>query len=152
MDRGKLAAMLYALSGLAAVVISIVAEPRLALPRSVAKPAGMLVFALGMALFAWAVVHLREVFLGTVEPVSERLVTGGPYRWVRHPLYLSMLVMASGLALALRSQWGLACVVLLFAPTGVWRARLEEKALSAKFGQQWVDYASRTRFLLPMLW
>jgi protein-S-isoprenylcysteine O-methyltransferase Ste14 len=63
-----------------------------------------------------------------------------------------MVVSALGLALALRSPWGLIGVFLLFAPAGAYRAMLEDKALAQQFGPQWSQYADRTFFMFPPLW
>ena len=76
----------------------------------------------------------------------ERLVTDGPYRWVRHPLYLSMVVILVGAGIALGGLWGIVKTFLLFLPVLVYRARLEEGALPGKFGQEWDEYFRQTLF------
>ena len=79
MKRGNLAALLHVLSFLVVLGVSVLTEPRLPIPKSVAKPLGLLTFLLGMAVFVWALVYLKGAFFGNVEPVSNRLVESGPY-------------------------------------------------------------------------
>ena len=152
MKKDTQAASLFVLASMLVIGIAWGTQASLPISREAGKSLGMGVFLLGMVLFTWAVTCLQEGFLGKVAPASNRLVTTGPYRWVRHPLYLSMIVALLGLALAFRSLWGIAGVLALFVPAVVYRARLEEQALGTQFGEDWHAYARRTAFLLPMLW
>jgi len=84
----------------------------------------------------------------TVPP--ERLVTGGPYRYCRNPMYLGHLVFLAGLALALRSWLGAA----VFAVHLVWfdrRVRDDESRLTALFGEPYRNYLSRVKRWIPGL-
>ena len=77
----------------------------LSAPTPASLVSGLPVSVLGLVLRAWAAGHLAK---------NEQLATGGPYAWVRNPLYLGTLVVAAGLSIAARS-YGLA---VLFAATG----------------------------------
>lgn len=79
------------------------------------------------------------------------LVTTGPYRLVRHPIYLGFVLLALGQALAF-SSW-LACLVLLvgIVPTFAWRARAEEALLSRTFGERYALYRRQTKMIIPHL-
>jgi protein-S-isoprenylcysteine O-methyltransferase Ste14 len=80
----------------------------------------------------------------------ERLVTGGPYRLCRNPMYLGHLIFLAGLALALRSWLGAAVFVL----HAVWfdrRARSDEARLVVLFGEPYRDYAARVKRWIPGL-
>jgi protein-S-isoprenylcysteine O-methyltransferase Ste14 len=63
------------------------------------------------------------------------LVTTGPYRVVRHPIYLGLALLAMGEALAFGSWPALMIVLSGIVPTFAWRARAEEKLLSRTFGE-----------------
>jgi protein-S-isoprenylcysteine O-methyltransferase Ste14 len=106
----------------------------------------------GALLFVVSVVYLKRGFFGEVEPATDNLITTGPYRLVRHPLYLGMFLATVGLAVAFRSLWGLVIGLAVFVPLGLWRARLEEKALVQSFGPEWEDYAAETFFILPLVY
>jgi protein-S-isoprenylcysteine O-methyltransferase Ste14 len=152
MRKDRLVATLFVLSSLVAIGVAFWTRSSLPLSRWVGKPLGEFVFLVGMAVFIWAVVHLKGSFYGTIAPVTDEMVKSGPYRWVRHPLYLSMLITLLGIALAFRSLWGVVGVIAFFLPVVVYRARLEEEALARKFKQDWDDYTDRTSFLIPKCW
>jgi MFS family permease len=78
----------------------------------------------------------------------QRLVTAGPYRWVRNPMYLGHLIFLAGLALALGSWAGAA----VFAFHVVWfhrRVREDEARLDALFGEPYREYRARVRRWIP---
>jgi protein-S-isoprenylcysteine O-methyltransferase Ste14 len=77
------------------------------------------------------------------------LVTTGPYRFVRHPIYLGLALLAMGEALAF-SSWPAFMIVLFgIVPTFAWRARAEEKLLSCTFGERYAVYRQRTSMIIP---
>jgi len=151
MKRLEWAPLLHTLSSLLVIALSYWAGPRLAISRDAARSSGAGVFLVGMSLFAWTLTHLRRGFLGEIQPVTDYLVTTGPYRYVRHPLYLSMLIALTGIAILFRSVSGLASAFLLFLPAAACRAVLEERALADEFGADWDHYAVRASFMLPGL-
>ncbi|MGD1147329.1 MAG: isoprenylcysteine carboxylmethyltransferase family protein [Thermoanaerobaculaceae bacterium] len=78
-----------------------------------------------------------------------RLVTRGPYRWLRHPYFLGVLLMLVGAIVAMRSLPAL----VLFIPTlrvTLQRARREEHNLALRFGEAYEAYWSRVPFILPL--
>ncbi len=80
---------------------------------------------------------------------EHQLVTRGPFAIVRHPMYVGLIVAALG-ALLVYSTWTtlfFAC----FAPFVLVRARREEMALSAEFGEQWIEYCRRVPAFFPKL-
>src|SRR5262249_10903489 len=79
------------------------------------------------------------------------LVTTGPYRFVRHPIYLGLTLLAMGQALAFGSWPALTIVVCGIVPTFAWRAGAEEELLSRTFGERYTVYRQRTRMVIPYL-
>lgn len=77
------------------------------------------------------------------------LVSTGPYRWVRHPYYLAILLLLVGTLIALRS---VPAAVLLVPAVHLTlaRARAEEHNLEIRLGDEWREYARRVPFLLPL--
>ncbi len=92
---------------------------------------------------AWSFVPMADEGTG--------LVTTGPYRLVRHPIYLGLSMLAMGEALAFNS-WP-AFVILLsgIVPTFVWRACAEEKLLTRTFGERYAHYRKQTKIMIPYL-
>jgi protein-S-isoprenylcysteine O-methyltransferase Ste14 len=92
---------------------------------------------------AWSFVPKADQTVG--------LVTTGPYRLVRHPIYLGLALLATGQALAFGSWPALLIVPCWIVPTFIWRARAEEKLLSRTFGERYAVYRQRTRLIFPYL-
>lgn len=76
------------------------------------------------------------------------LVTQGPYRYVRHPLYTLGFTFFALIALATGLWWLLAWAIVAALALG-WRTRQEEANLAARFGDDYVRYARRTGRYLP---
>jgi len=99
----------------------------------------------GLMISLWALWHLRSSFSILAE--ARNPVTSGPYRFVRHPLYLGEALTMLGLCL-LMGTW---VALLLWAGVNAFqlvRARIEEEKLSREFPDYRI-YRSRTRFILP---
>jgi protein-S-isoprenylcysteine O-methyltransferase Ste14 len=78
------------------------------------------------------------------------LVTSGPYRFIRHPLYTFGTVFFVGMALA-SALWTWALALLPLWAMLLWRTPREEANLRARFGQAYADYQARTGRYLPRL-
>jgi len=76
-------------------------------------------------------------------------VRGGPFRWMRHPTYFSMILELLSAALLLQAPIALAVVTLLFVPALVERVRLEEAALVEKFSEAYRAYQRSTPAVIP---
>jgi len=104
-------------------------------------------------LFWWAISASRRARLRFAfdHENPHSLVTGGPYRYLRHPFYTSYLMFWSGWALASWSAWA-AIPVLAFVVIYVKAARKEEKQFSqTALAREYDAYRKRTGFLLPWL-
>jgi protein-S-isoprenylcysteine O-methyltransferase Ste14 len=79
------------------------------------------------------------------------VVSAGPYRWVRHPMYVGMMLMHLGAPLILGSLWALALTGVI-VPLVVWRTALEDRTLQREL-EGYREYASKTPYrLVPNLW
>ncbi len=111
---------------------------------------GLALMAAGIALREWAVLALGRHFSVVVAlEADHRLVTAGPYRWLRHPAYTGGLIATNGFALALGSWLSLIPIVAILLPAFAYRIRLEEQLLLAAFGDTYRTYMSRTWRLFP---
>lgn len=154
-DRGSLA-VLWITIGVALALAGIV--PSL-VPQANFRLGGwgaclvVLVFLLGLALRVRAIALLGRFF--TVDVAirrDHRLMTRGPYAWVRHPSYTGLLVMFAALGTLFEN--GASILVLLVLVTLALGRRIvvEEQALREAFGGEWVAYAARTRRLIPYVY
>ena len=141
----------YLMSGVIVIAVSFYVDVRYATYPEVSRVAGMGLVVLGLAGVFWSTLVARDAVLGEIEPRSEKLIQRGPFALVRHPMYLGFTIALSGIALSSRSWPGLICVLLLFVPSAILRARMEERALAARFGEEWQRYAAGVPFLLPGL-
>ena len=106
---------------------------------------GIALLVIGLALNIWSDQIFKKAKT-TVKPFerSSRLVTEGPYRFSRHPMYLGMVAILIGLGIALGSitPWA---VVPAFAFLAGKFIAIEEKAMEETFGQAYRDYRRRVR-------
>ncbi len=120
---------------------------------SVFQVVGMALWLTGGALSIWAMRTLGRFTRPEIEVVSDhRLVTEGPYRRVRHPLYTALLMMGAGVALFLLNAL-LAALAVLSCAISRRRASLEEELLSSEdgFGLAYQRYMEGTGRFLPLL-
>lgn len=118
---------------------------------SVPKGIGEAILVLGFVACGYVLLYLRKGFFGDTEPNLDHLVTEGPYRFCRHPLYLSFILIVLGIDLMLGSLIASAFTLLLSVPSAIYRARVEDELLKRKFGKQWENYAEEVGFLLPKI-
>ena len=82
---------------------------------------------------------------------DQKVVSTGPYAWVRHPMYTGALIMLLGMPVALGSWWGVA-VLLAMLPAFVWRVFDEERFLTENLNG-YAEYKQKVRFrLIPGIW
>ena len=91
----------------------------------------------------------RNVTETVLTKQHHELVTGGPYRWVRHPLYTTGLTLLFALGLMAGSWFVLLGTVIAFALLRLLVIPREEQALLAKFGERYQAYMLRTGRLVP---
>ena len=111
---------------------------------------GLVLLAAGLGFAVWARVHIGRNW-GT--PMSQKddaeLVTSGPYRLVRHPIYSGVLAAGVGTAVALSWAWliavGLAGVYFVYSAT------IEERNLTEQFPDTYPVYRRSTKMLVPFI-
>jgi protein-S-isoprenylcysteine O-methyltransferase Ste14 len=113
---------------------------------------GVALFGLGTLLRIWPVFVLGNRFSGLVAiQRGHTLVTTGPFRFVRNPSYLGLIIASAGWALAFRSAVGVLLTVVML-PALVARMHSEERLLGAHFGAKYEAYRARTWRLLPWIY
>jgi len=111
---------------------------------------GLVLLGLGLAFAIWARVHIgRNWGTPMTEKVEPELVTSGPYRLVRHPIYSGILLAGIGTAVALTWWW-----LPVFALAGiyfVYSATVEERYLTEQFPDSYPSYKRSTKMLVPFV-
>ena len=122
-------------------------------PPAALLAAGLVLMWGGLALRAWSIHHLGGLFraIVVIQP-GHRLVTDGPYRYLRHPSYSGALLAAVGFGVALGHWTSLLALLAGWAVGVVYRVRVEEAALRDAFGPEYEAYRAHTRRLVPLLY
>jgi protein-S-isoprenylcysteine O-methyltransferase Ste14 len=112
---------------------------------------GATVLALGAWLMCWSLLYLRSWRFRAQLDVGHELATGGPYAFVRHPIYAGMNLLAVGTAVWIPTPltWIAAGLMLLGSDL---RGRAEERVLSEAFGESYHVYCVRTKRFIPGLY
>jgi protein-S-isoprenylcysteine O-methyltransferase Ste14 len=135
------------------------AEFALRVPAA-ALPASPVLFGLslttlwcGMGLRWWSFRTLGRFFTFNVMTSPDQpVITTGPYRVLRHPSYTGLLLTLLGIGLAF-GNWLSLAGLMVFACIGMLnRIRVEESALSAALGEQYVAFARTRKRLIPYVW
>jgi|GEM_PF-4968728 len=101
------------------------------------KLAGMALMTVGLALAFWSLLQIR----------GHELALTGPYRYIRHPIYLACSMIAIGFFLAVLNLMALA--PLLIIPAQSRMADAEEEILVNRFGETYSEYQRTTGKMLP---
>jgi protein-S-isoprenylcysteine O-methyltransferase Ste14 len=114
---------------------------------------GLTLMAAGIALRVWAILVLGRFFQYriTVQP-GHRIVTGGPYRYVRHPSYTGIALVLLGIALLGDDVWALPAVAVLVSIGLAVRIRAEERQLDEALGADYERFATGRKRLVPGVW
>ena len=131
------------------IVLIVLTRNGIARPTWILQVVGFSIFAIGLFLLIYSGVHLVRAARSKAQTGVEALATDGPYRIVRHPYYLGNIILIIGLAIGLRSVWGIVGTLFLLIPSAIYVARLEDEALAEKFGEDWRKYTDRTYFMFP---
>jgi protein-S-isoprenylcysteine O-methyltransferase Ste14 len=114
---------------------------------------GAAVLALGSSLRLWSVLTLGRFFRTTVVvQEGHRVVSAGPYRYVRHPSYSALMLNVLGLGLGLGSWLSLTVMLVLSGAGLVPRILVEEKVLTDSLGAEYGSYRRRTKRLIPFIY
>ena len=147
-SRARLAFHIFAFSMMYFGIGQAVFNARVPIWFSGQRLAGSLVIAAGAALMVWALVHFRSWRFRAKLDKGHELVTGGPFRFLRHPIYLGLNLLALGTAVWIPTALVWTGFVLVAVGSDL-RARAEEAILDKAFGKEYRDYCSRTRRFLP---
>ncbi len=105
----------------------------------------------GTVLREWAIALLGRFFSRTVRiEQGHRLITTGPFRWIRHPAYTGMLIMDTSIILGFGTWVGAILMFGLLLLAALYRIRVEERALLEAFGDEYRSYMRRTWLLFPL--
>lgn len=112
-------------------------------------PASTILIAVGLAITFWSLLYLRWSF--SIMPEARKLVTSGPYRFSRNPVYMGEFIAAIGVALP-HFGWGSLLLLAALALAQLLRILWEEQVLGREFAEEYAAYRRRVHRLLPGPW
>ena len=122
----------------------------LAVNSPVLQVVGAILFLAGLGFAVWARIYLgRNWGMPMTQKDEPELVTSGPYRYVRHPIYSGILLAMLGTALVTSLYWLLAFAVL--GSYFIYSATVEEKLLASSFPATYPSYKTKTKMLIPFV-
>ncbi len=112
---------------------------------------GLALTFMGAAFFVWARHTLGKNWSQTVSAKEgHELVTSGPYKYARHPMYFGDIVSCIGSAMVAGRAFVIMCALL--TPLFIWRVFAEDRLLARQFPGSFPDYKKRTKALIPFIW
>lgn len=115
--------------------------------------AAVLLVVLGSIIRVTAIRTLGRFFTTRVRlHDGQNLIKEGFYKYVRHPAYTGLLIGTLGCISIFASVLGYGLFILLAVPAMLYRIRVEELALTERFGDEYVEYCKKTKRLIPFIY
>lgn len=125
-------------------------EDRLAITNHVVLLLGFILLLIGLLLAVWARVYLGKNWgMPMTQKEDPELVTDGPYKYIRHPIYSGILLGGVGTALASSLFWLL--IPIVFGVYFIYSAIFEERLMMQQFPKVYPAYKRRTKMLIPFI-
>ncbi|RLD26284.1 MAG: hypothetical protein DRI75_12000, partial [Bacteroidetes bacterium] len=84
------------ISALVVFLISFFIETKISISKEILIKFGAIIVVFGMLIVFWATIYIKKAILGEIEPKLNILIKNGPYRFIRHPVYLGMTIALLG--------------------------------------------------------
>jgi protein-S-isoprenylcysteine O-methyltransferase Ste14 len=126
------------------------------LPSLLLDVLGLILYAGGCIFMLWARHTLGKMWgISTSQQVKlyddHQIIQSGPYAFVRNPMYFGWVVAMFGLIL-LYPVWMVLLMFMFSLVAFIGRAHREDAALAERFGEAWMEYKKRTKFLIPFIY
>ncbi len=107
----------------------------------------------GITLRLWAIQTLGSFFnTRVVIRQEQRLITSGPYQYLRNPSYTGTVITFLGFGVAIGNWISLVTLLVFGCIPYIRRIAIEERALAARFGHAYAEYRRKTWSLIPFIW
>lgn len=113
---------------------------------------GFALFVVGLSIYGIARFTLGRNFSEAlrIKP-DHKLIVHGPYRFIRHPVYLGEILYFLSIPIIFESLYGFV-IMLILIPMLLYRIKIEEKLLISTFGQKYLEYVRTTKKLIPYIY
>lgn len=113
---------------------------------------GFIIAFSGILLRIWASSYVWSNIDSVSPQANTGLITGGPYAYVRNPIYLGAILLVSGLNIGLASPLAVVTMLIPTIATHYWQAKFEESYLSSTFSESYLRYKQHVPLLIPRPW
>jgi protein-S-isoprenylcysteine O-methyltransferase Ste14 len=149
---GMLVSALDGWEGLVVTIDGLTRQPQHLSTLSLQNIVGLALIVLGFAIELTGHITLRRFHSSTLVILEDhQLITHGVYRFVRHPIYLGAIMVTIGIPVYTSSLVGF-LIMLALIPVLLNRIRIEERLLTAEFGEAYRTYKESTRKLIPFIY
>jgi len=132
------------------VLVRVFRTGSLAVHNPALEAVGTVLFVAGLGLAVWARIFLgRNWGMPMTRKQDPELVTTGPYRFVRHPIYSGILLAILGTVLATNLYWLIALAIL--GAYFIYSATVEERLMTTEFPAAYPRYRASTKMLIPFV-
>ncbi|MDP4220144.1 MAG: isoprenylcysteine carboxylmethyltransferase family protein [Bacteroidota bacterium] len=145
----KLETESYAMVGVQFLCIALLIYFLLGVPLAILTVI-MITVATGLGLWAIFTMRFGNIRIQPVPKEDAQLISGGPYRLMRHPMYAAVLLAMLGVAINIGTWYSYVIWIILLLDLLI-KLRFEEKLLLGKF-PEYREYMKHTKRLLPWLW
>jgi protein-S-isoprenylcysteine O-methyltransferase Ste14 len=114
---------------------------------------GMALFVIGLLIRIYSILTLKQYFTYSVAKVeNHKIIETGLYKFIRHPGYLGQLIIFIGISASI-SNWLSMLLMMIPVLLGyLYRIKVEEKFMTAQFGEDYKNYQERTKRIIPMIY
>jgi protein-S-isoprenylcysteine O-methyltransferase Ste14 len=113
---------------------------------------GLILIVPGFLLMQMAEKQLaRQFSIEVTIQENHKLIQDGPYRFIRHPRYLGILIFFLGISFTFQSLLAVFLVIALFLVL-IWRIYAEEALMREEFGEEWDAYCRKSWRLIPLVY
>ena len=111
---------------------------------------GLLIFIFAFILRNWSVSALGKFHSTNIEiKPDHQLIKNGPYRYIRHPYYVSVMLEVMSIPLIVNAFFSVYAVFIIYIPSVLMRVYLEERTLIRRFPAEYLNYKSDVMAFLP---
>ncbi|MDR1223400.1 MAG: isoprenylcysteine carboxylmethyltransferase family protein [Tannerella sp.] len=124
------------------------------LNKIIELPVSIIGITAGLCFLIWTSVTQWKVGNGTPAPnaPTQRLITGGPYRYCRNPIEFGAIIYYLGIGTLLGGIiTGITCFILGFTAGSIYHKFIEERELEERFGEEYKRYKENTPFIFPKI-
>ncbi len=118
----------------------------------IVKGIGLLFQIIGVAVGLWGIL-IMGIGNFNIQPEvkSDSLITAGPYKWIRNPMYMAVILFYVPIVLQ-NFSWINTLVFIVLLITILLKIYSEEKFLEERFGNNYLEYKRKTKRLIPFIY